>query len=111
MKKKYKLKLSSNLSYSVLKQIGQHPPDLTSAAVGGKYNDGCNRRLESTMQVREALDVEHVDLVDEENAWHELGDALLNVLVDDLVNLLAQLVWRPKMKAACFFSDSHYAFR
>ena len=30
------------------------------------------------------LNVEHVNFVDEENAGDQLGDALVNVLVDDL---------------------------
>ena len=36
------------------------------------------------MEVGEALNVQHVDLVDEEDARDELGDAVVDVLVDNL---------------------------
>ena len=52
--------------------------------VGGEDDDGCEGRLERAVEVGEALDVEHVHLVNEEHAGHELGDALVDVLVDHL---------------------------
>ena len=67
-------------------------PDEAVAAVGGEHDDGRDRRLERAVQVREALEVEHVDLVDEQHAGHELGDALLDVARDHLVDLAPQLV-------------------
>lgn len=66
--------------------------DLADAAVGRKDDDRRQRRLEGAVEVREALDVKHVDLIDEEDARHEFCDALVDVAVDDLVDLLAQLV-------------------
>ena len=36
------------------------------------------------VQVREALNVQHVHLVDEEHAGHKLGHAVINVLVHHL---------------------------
>lgn len=63
-----------------------------SAAIGREYNDWRESALERSMQVREALDVEHVHLVDEENAWHELSYALIDVLVNHFVDLFAQFV-------------------
>jgi hypothetical protein len=62
------------------------------AAVRGENDDRRQRALERARQKREALDVEHVHLVDEEHARHELGNALLDVLVDRFVDLAAQLV-------------------
>jgi hypothetical protein len=44
------------------------------------------------VEVREALDVEHVHLINKEDAWDELGRALFDVPVDDLVDLAAELV-------------------
>ena len=44
------------------------------------------------MKIGEALNVQHVDFVDEEHAWHELGHSLIDVLVDDFVDLFSQLV-------------------
>ena len=45
------------------------------------------------MQIGEALNVQHVDLVDEEHTWNQLSNALVNVLVHHLVDLLPQFVW------------------
>ena len=67
-------------------------PDGALAAVGGEDDDGRDGGLERAVQVGEALDVEHVHLVDEQHARHELGDALVDVLVHHLVDLLPQLV-------------------
>lgn len=61
-------------------------------AVRGEDDDWRDLGLERAVEVCEALDVEHVHLVDEEDAGDELGDALVNVLFDDLVDLGAQLV-------------------
>lgn len=41
--------------------------DGTSAAIRGEYDNRREGRLERSMQVREALDVEHVNLVDEQH--------------------------------------------
>ena len=81
---------------SVIPQIGRPAdrdrPDGALAAVRREDDDGGERRLESAVQVGEALDVEHVHLVDEEHAGHQLGDALVDVLVHYLVDLPPQLV-------------------
>jgi len=44
------------------------------------------------VQIREALDVEHVNFVDKQDAGDQLGNALVDVLVHDLVDLFPQLV-------------------
>lgn len=61
--------------------------DGAHAAVGGKDDDRGQRGFEGAVEVGEAFNVEHVDFVNEEHARHKLGDALVNVLVDDLVDL------------------------
>mmetsp|Transcript_25460 Transcript_25460/g.79791 ORF Transcript_25460/g.79791 Transcript_25460/m.79791 type:complete len:396 (-) Transcript_25460:372-1559(-) len=68
------------------------PPDGAHAAVGGEDDDRREGGLERAVEVREALDVEHVHLVDEEDSGDELGDALVNVFVDNLVDLRAELL-------------------
>mmetsp|Transcript_27388 Transcript_27388/g.69692 ORF Transcript_27388/g.69692 Transcript_27388/m.69692 type:complete len:387 (+) Transcript_27388:657-1817(+) len=65
--------------------------DACDAAVGGDHEHRSKVGLERAVQVREALDVEHVHLVDEEDAWHDLRLALLPPLGDLLVNLVAHL--------------------
>ena len=44
-------------------------------SVGGEDDDGCDGRFESAMKVSEAFDVQHVDLIDEQDAGNEFGDA------------------------------------
>lgn len=44
------------------------------------------------MQVSKALNVEHVNLVNKQHSRHELGNALVYVLVHYLVDLLPQFV-------------------
>lgn len=46
-----------------------------SSPVGREHDDRREAALQGAVQIGEALDVEHVDLVDEEDPWHELGDA------------------------------------
>jgi len=67
--------------------------DGTFAAVGSEDDDGWDGRLEGPMEVCEALDIQHVHLVDKQYAGHELCDSLVDVLVDHLVDLFTQLVW------------------
>jgi len=67
-------------------------PDSALATVGGEDDDGREGGLEGAVEKGEALKVEHVHLVDEEDAGHQLRNALVNVLVDNLVDLRAQLV-------------------
>mmetsp|Transcript_42728 Transcript_42728/g.106338 ORF Transcript_42728/g.106338 Transcript_42728/m.106338 type:complete len:379 (-) Transcript_42728:89-1225(-) len=65
--------------------------DASDAAVGGDDEHGRQVRLERAVEVREALDVEHVHLVDEEHAWHDLGFPLFPPLRHFRVDLLAHL--------------------
>lgn len=44
------------------------------------------------MKVGEALDVQHVDLVNKEHTWNQLSDTLINVLVYHLVDLPAEFI-------------------
>ncbi len=66
--------------------------DLALPSVGGEDDDGRDGRLERSVQVSEALEIEHVHLVDEQHSRHELGDPLVDVARDHLVYLLSQLV-------------------
>ena len=66
--------------------------DLTNTSVGGEHHDWSEITLECSVHVGEALDVEHVDLIDEEDTWHELSDAVVNILVDDFVDFESKLL-------------------
>ena len=65
--------------------------DARDAPVGGDDQHGREVRLKRAVEVREALNVEHVHLVDEEDARHDLRLALLAPLRHLLVDLLAHL--------------------
>ena len=68
------------------------PSDGAHAAIGREDDNGREGGLEGAVEVCEALNVQHVHLVDKEDARHKLGDPLVNVLVDDLVDLRAELL-------------------
>ena len=70
-----------------------HLLDGTLAPVGGEDDNGCERRLEGAVEVGEALNVQHVNLVYEEYTRHQLSNALVDVLVYHFVDLLAKFVW------------------
>lgn len=44
------------------------------------------------MQVGETFDVQHVDLVNKEHPWDQLGNTLVDVLVHHLVNLPSKFI-------------------
>lgn len=67
-------------------------PDDAVAPVGRKDDDGGDGGLERPVQIGEALDVQHVDLVHEQHARDQLRHALVDVLVHHLVDLSPQLV-------------------
>ena len=66
-------------------------PDLADTSVGREDNDWCEVALKRSVHVREAFNVEHVDLIDEEDTWDELGATLLSPLGNFLINLLTDL--------------------
>ena len=76
------------------------------ASIGSEDDDGADAGFEGACEISEGLYVKHVDLwkrlamvpfdamersvadlVNEEHPWHQLCDALIDVLVDDLVDL------------------------
>lgn len=63
--------------------------DLGNTSVSGHHNDWCLVRLESSVQEREAFDIEHMDLIDEEDTWDNLCASLFSPLGDFLVDLLS----------------------
>lgn len=65
--------------------------DGRDAAVGGHDEDGGEVALQGAVEEGEALDVEHVGLIDEEHAGDDGRLALLSPLGDALVDLLADL--------------------
>lgn len=66
--------------------------DLANTTVSGQDHDGGQVALKSTIEVSEALNVEHVNLIDEEHARHELGNTVVDVFVDDFVDFETELL-------------------
>eukprot|EP00756_Hemistasia_phaeocysticola_P008403 Hpha_TRINITY_DN14610_c2_g17::TRINITY_DN14610_c2_g17_i1::g.48399::m.48399 len=62
------------------------------ATVGGEDNDGGESRLKSLVEECETLDIKHVHLVNEQHARHKLRHTVLDVFVDHLVDLPAELL-------------------
>ena len=65
--------------------------NLGDTTVSGHDDDGSLVGLESTIEEREALNVEHMDLIDEQDTGHDFGAAFLSPLGNLLVNLLTDL--------------------
>ena len=49
------------------------------SAICGEDDDGSDGRFEGAMEVSEALDVQHVDFVDEQNTRDQLGNAYITL--------------------------------
>jgi hypothetical protein len=62
------------------------------APVGGKNDGRGHGRLEERVEVGETLDIKHVDLVDEDDTWDDLCNALVNIALDDLIDLSSELL-------------------
>mmetsp|Transcript_3118 Transcript_3118/g.5841 ORF Transcript_3118/g.5841 Transcript_3118/m.5841 type:complete len:468 (-) Transcript_3118:12-1415(-) len=62
-------------------------PDVAHSAVCGEDDDWGEGGFEGAVEEGEALDVEHVHLINEENTGDQLGDSLVNVTVNDAVDL------------------------
>ena len=63
--------------------------DLSDTSVGGHDDDGSLVAFQSSIEEGEALDVEHVNLIDEEDTRHDLSTAFLSPLGDLLVDLFS----------------------
>ena len=66
--------------------------DGADAAVGGKDDDRGEGGFQGAVEVGEAFNVQHVHLVDKEDAGHQLGHALINVPIHHPVHLVPQLL-------------------
>ena len=67
-------------------------PDLSDATVSRHHYHRGQVILQGPVEEGEALDVEHVNLVNEEDTWHKLGDTLVDIAIHNLVDLEAELL-------------------
>jgi len=66
--------------------------NLTHSAVGGEDYDRGQVRLKSSVEIGETLNVKHVNLIDEQNSRHKLGDAVVNIFVHNFVDFESQFL-------------------
>ena len=66
--------------------------DGADASVGGQHDDGRKCGLKRAIEEGEALDVEHMHLIDEQHSRHQLSHTLIDIPIDYLVYLRSQLL-------------------
>ena len=66
-------------------------PDLCDTSVGGHDYDRSLVAFKCSVKEGEALDIEHVDLINEENTRHDFSTALFAPLSNLLINLFTHL--------------------
>lgn len=66
---------------------------LADAPVGGEDDNGRQAALQRSVEVGEALDVQHVHLINEQHTRHQLCYTLVNVSVDHLQQPEGQVSW------------------
>ena len=62
------------------------------SSVGGQHDGRGHGGLEKGVEVGETLDIEHMNLVDEDDTWDDLCNALVNIALDDFVDLSAKFI-------------------
>lgn len=67
-------------------------PNDTSSAVCSEYYDWSDSRFQRFVQIGECFQIEHVNFVDEQNARHQFGNALINVFVHHFVDFHAKFI-------------------
>ena len=92
---------------SVWSDYVEGPPDKSFSSVCGKYDGGSQGRLEEGVEVGEAFDIEHVNLVDEDDTWNDLCNALVNIALDDLVDLPSEFIGY--FSPGTLYETAHYA--
>ena len=70
----------------------RRPTDKGFASVGGQHHRRCHGGLEEGVEVGETLDIEHMNLIDEDDSWNDLCNTLVNIALDDFINLSAKLI-------------------
>ena len=61
-------------------------------SVGGQHHGRCHGGFEERVEICETLDIEHMNLVDEDDSWNDLCDALVNIALDDFINLSTKFI-------------------
>jgi hypothetical protein len=56
------------------------------ASVGSKNNDGGKVAFKGSVKISETFNIEHVDLIDKENARNQLSNTVIDILVNDFID-------------------------
>src|SRR5579872_4015015 len=62
------------------------------ASIGGKDHGGSHGGLEEGVEIGEAFDIEHVNLVNENDTRDNLCNALVNIAFDNFVDLSSKFI-------------------
>lgn len=65
--------------------------DDTSASICGEDDNGCYSWFKCSVKKGETFDIKHMNFINEQNTWDQLGNTLINVFVYHFVNLQPQL--------------------
>ena len=77
------------INWNTMRRLIVSSSDLSDSSVGSKDYNGCLVGLECSVKEREALDVQHVNLIDEQNTWNQIRLVLLLPLSNLLINLIS----------------------
>ena len=64
--------------------------DFADTSVGGQNDDRSEIAFKGSVQVGEALNIEHVDLIDEKNTWDEFSNTMINIFIDNLIDFKSE---------------------
>ena len=62
------------------------------ASVSCEDDDGSKVALKGSVKVGKALNIKHVDLINEEDSWYKLCNTVINILVHYFVDLKSKLL-------------------
>ena len=65
--------------------------DLAHSSVSGKNHNGRQVRFQGSVEVCEALNIQHVDFINEQHSRDQFSNAVINVLVNNLVDFNSEL--------------------
>ena len=68
------------------------PTDKGFASVGGQHDGRRHGGLEEGVEVGEALDIEHMNLINEDDSRNDLCNTLIHVALDDFIDFSAKFI-------------------
>ena len=75
-----------------MRRLHLSPLNRASSSVRGEDDDWGQVGLQSPVQIRKALNVEHVALIDKENSWDQVSDSVIDIFIHNFIDLGSQLL-------------------